>query len=64
MIKRLWRRWAWAVMLAALWAVLGWERALQVADSLLLIVFALDLYERFCATERAASELRKKVGGE
>jgi len=64
MMKRLWRRWAWAIILAALWAVLGWERALKVAGALLLIVFALDLYERFCAAERAVSELRKKVGGE
>ena len=55
------KHWGWALILVALWAVLGWDRALNVVGALILFVFGLDLYERFRDVEREVSERRKKV---
>ena len=59
-----WKHWGWAVILAALWAVLGWDGAMRTIGVLILVAFAYDLYERFCKMERQISEIHQMKNGD
>lgn len=55
--------WLAIIICAALLGILG-DRAERAVGLLLLVLFALDLYGRFCEMERQISELHHAKNGE